>query len=174
MQLTQCYSILKLSQGEYVALEKVENTYAQSAFVNQIFVYGNSYKSVLVAVVVPSADAILRVAHENGLWKNNSPVGSPAFRAEFREVFEANKELLSKLVRADMKAFEGSLKGFEKVKVVHYETEIDEQMIGFTVENDCLTPTFKLRRPFCKTRYMDVLKKMYTDFGDAPKDDERW
>merc|ERR1711881_414819 len=48
-------NIFKLSQGEYIAVEKVENTYAKSAWVNQIWVYGNSFKPKIVAVVVPDA-----------------------------------------------------------------------------------------------------------------------
>jgi long-chain acyl-CoA synthetase len=167
-------NILKLSQGEYVAVEAVEGVYSKSTLVNQMYVYGNSYKRYLVAVVVPSPEAILRIAQENGKWKDASPVGTPEFIQEFAKVFEENRELFEKVILEDMKKQESTLKGFEKVKKVHFETELDAQLLGFNVENECLTPTFKLRRPFLRQRYLESLKQMYTDLGDPPKDDERW
>ena len=46
-------NIFKLSQGEYLAPEKLENGYVQSPLIAQILVYGDMYKSCLVAIVVP-------------------------------------------------------------------------------------------------------------------------
>ena len=40
--------------GEYVAAEKIEAAYKKNRLVEQIWVYGNSLESTLVAVVVPT------------------------------------------------------------------------------------------------------------------------
>ncbi|WP_394620645.1 carboxylic acid reductase [Lentzea sp. JNUCC 0626] len=53
-------SVLKLSQGEFVALARLESVFAASPLVQQIFLYGNSERSHLVAVVVPTAEALGR------------------------------------------------------------------------------------------------------------------
>jgi long-chain acyl-CoA synthetase len=47
-------NIFKLSQGEYVAPEKVENIYKQNSVVSDVFLYGDSYKSYNIAIIVPN------------------------------------------------------------------------------------------------------------------------
>ena len=39
-------------QGEYIAPEKIENTYGRSMFVAQAFLYGNSYKVCEAAILL--------------------------------------------------------------------------------------------------------------------------
>jgi fatty acid CoA ligase FadD9 len=51
-------NVLKLSQGEFVTVAKLEALFGDSPVVRQIFVYGNSARSYLLAVVVPTADAL--------------------------------------------------------------------------------------------------------------------
>ncbi|XVV06079.1 carboxylic acid reductase [Actinosynnema sp. CA-248983] len=55
-------AVLKLSQGEFVATPSLEATFGTSPLVRQIFVYGNSERSYLLAVVVPTPDALDRHA----------------------------------------------------------------------------------------------------------------
>ncbi|PSN48363.1 Long-chain-fatty-acid--CoA ligase 6 [Blattella germanica] len=57
--------IFKLSQGEYIVPEKIENIYIRSQYVQQVFVVGESLKSCIVAVVVPDVDVIKSWACEN-------------------------------------------------------------------------------------------------------------
>merc|ERR1711865_235268 len=58
-------NIFKLSQGEYVAPEKIENVYKKSKFVENIFVYGDSLQHQLVAIVVPDVIASVPWLQEN-------------------------------------------------------------------------------------------------------------
>ena len=44
---------MKLAQGEYVALENVENIYSGHPLVAQLYVHGDSLQSYLIAVAVP-------------------------------------------------------------------------------------------------------------------------
>jgi long-chain acyl-CoA synthetase len=52
---------MKLAQGEYVALESIENTYMTHPLLAQIFVYGSSLQSYLIAVVVPDLAQFARL-----------------------------------------------------------------------------------------------------------------
>ena len=58
-------NVLKLSQGEFVTVSKLEAVFGDSPLVRQIFVYGNSARSYLLAVVVPTEDALAR--HDVGV-----------------------------------------------------------------------------------------------------------
>lgn len=53
-------NVLKLSQGEFVTVSKLEAAFGTSPLVRQIFVYGNSARSYLLAVIVPTEDALNR------------------------------------------------------------------------------------------------------------------
>jgi fatty acid CoA ligase FadD9 len=50
--------VLKLSQGEFVTASKLEAVFETSPLVRQIYIYGNSARSYLLAVIVPTDDAL--------------------------------------------------------------------------------------------------------------------
>ncbi|MGB3896775.1 MAG: carboxylic acid reductase, partial [Mycolicibacter sinensis] len=53
-------NVLKLAQGEFVTLARLEAEFGTSPLVRQIYVYGNSAQPYLLAVVVPTEDAVAR------------------------------------------------------------------------------------------------------------------
>lgn len=55
-------NVLKLAQGEFVTLAKLEAEFGNSPLVRQIYIYGNSAQPYLLAVVVPTEDALQRYA----------------------------------------------------------------------------------------------------------------
>ena len=59
-------NIFKLSQGEYIAPEKIENMFALSSYVAQSLVYGDSLRSCTVAVIVPQVAKVEEYAKEHG------------------------------------------------------------------------------------------------------------
>ncbi|MFI6362014.1 carboxylic acid reductase [Nocardia sp. NPDC050630] len=51
-------NVLKLSQGEFVAIAHLESVYASSPLLEQIFVYGSSERAYLLAVIVPTEETL--------------------------------------------------------------------------------------------------------------------
>jgi len=170
-------NLFKTSTGEYIASEKVENTYLRAGLVGQVWVYGNSYKSFVVAVVVPDAQVLVEALKAQKLWSEEDSkiqVATPEYAQRFAEVCRANEEVCKKAVVADMKQYEEPLKRFERVKDIQLEFEIDDLLQGFNVDNGLLTPTFKKKRPQLKAKYVEQLKALYTANGEAPNEDENW
>ena len=51
-------NVLKLAQGEFVTVSKLEAVFGDSPLVREIYIYGNSARSYLLAVVVPTEEAL--------------------------------------------------------------------------------------------------------------------
>lgn len=56
--LDRSNNVIKLSQGEFVAVSALEAAYSGSRYVRQIFLYGSSEQPFLLAVIVPNAEAV--------------------------------------------------------------------------------------------------------------------
>ena len=46
--------IFKTQQGEYIAPERLESIYGKCNLIDQVFIYGNSLRSFLVAIIIPN------------------------------------------------------------------------------------------------------------------------
>uniref|UniRef100_A0A3Q3QCY5 Arachidonate--CoA ligase n=1 Tax=Monopterus albus TaxID=43700 RepID=A0A3Q3QCY5_MONAL len=96
--------IFKLSQGEYIAPEKIENIYMRCVPVLQVYVHGDSLQSHLIGIVVPDPEVFVHWAKEQGF------VGSYEELCQNPDVKNA--------VLEDMKVVgkEAGLKSFEQVR----------------------------------------------------------
>ncbi len=56
--LDRSNNVIKLSQGEFVAVSQLEATFSTSPYIRQIFLHGSSDQPFLLAVVVPNVDAV--------------------------------------------------------------------------------------------------------------------
>ncbi|XP_004304992.1 PREDICTED: long chain acyl-CoA synthetase 6, peroxisomal [Fragaria vesca subsp. vesca] len=141
-------NIFKLAQGEYVAPEKIENVYAKCQFVAQCFIYGDSFKSCLVAIVAVDPDVLKEWAASEGIKYE-----------DLRQL--CNNPRVRSVVLADMDAIgkEAQLRGFEFAKAVTLVPE------PFTVENGLLTPTFKIKRPQARAHFAKAISNMYSELS---------
>lgn len=122
-------SIFKLAQGEYVAPDRIQSVLANSPYIAQVFVHGDSLQSQLVAVVVPEEEPLMAWCKKNGV------------EGDFATVCKSEKvEALLLQSIAEVSRAKG-LKGFETVRGIYIS---DQPM---TVESGVLTPSLKIRRP---------------------------
>ncbi|XP_063985043.1 long-chain-fatty-acid--CoA ligase 5 isoform X1 [Diachasmimorpha longicaudata] len=139
--------IFKLSQGEYIVPEKIENIYIRSQYVHQVFVHGESLKSCVVAIVVPDVDVIKCWALENSIPGTLS-------------VLCANPEV-KRLIHDDMVSWgkEAGLRSFEQVKDIYLHPD------PFSVQNGLLTPTLKTKRPQLKAYFKPQIEDLYQNLN---------
>ncbi|CAF2152120.1 unnamed protein product, partial [Rotaria magnacalcarata] len=58
-------NIYKLSQGEFIAPEKIEGIYGRSQFISQVYVYGDSLQNFPIAIVLLDDEFVQKWATEN-------------------------------------------------------------------------------------------------------------
>lgn len=135
-------NIFKLSIGEYIAPDKLQEIYKTVRGVSDIYVHGESLKSVLVGVVFSEKPALLSVAKELGI------------EGSYEELCvneDINKWFIQQLAA---KQKEANLKGFERVVKIYISPK------GFD-ELDLLTTTFKIKRHIAKDHFQSVIDTLY-------------
>jgi long-chain acyl-CoA synthetase len=141
-------NIFKLQQGEYVAPEKLENVLIKDKYIEQIFVYGDSLKNYLVAVVVPNANEVINYLKSKNI---------DATRDNYKNYFD-NEDLKNEILKSLEKLGRSSdFKGFEIIKKIYLSPE------PFTIENDLMTTTLKLKRHIAKKYFKNQLESMYSN-----------
>ena len=136
-------NVLKLSQGEFVAVANLEAVFAGAPLVRQIFVYGNSERASLLAVIVPTPDALERFGADAG----------------------ALKAALSEALRETARVAE--LQSYEVPVDFLIETE------PFSAANGLLSGVGKILRPRLKEHYGEQLEQLYADLAAARVDELR-
>ncbi|KAM1431358.1 hypothetical protein ACFX2I_047322 [Malus domestica] len=136
-------NLIKLSQGEYVALEYLENVYGVASIIEDIWVYGNSFKSMIVAVVVPEEETAKKWAYLNGHMGSFSDLCSldqlkDHIMAELKLIAERNK-----------------LSGFQYIKGIIIEPR------PFDMERDLVTATLKKKRNHLLKYYQVQIDQLY-------------
>jgi len=135
-------NIFKLSQGEYVAPDKLEQAYKTVRGISDIFIYGDSTKSCLIGVLYSEEPDLKKIASEVG------------FTGSMQEMCE-NEAIKKWFVTAlSEKCKELGLKGFERVVKIHLTPESFEKQ-------DLLTTTFKTKRNEAQQHFKQYLDQMY-------------
>lgn len=129
-------NVLKLSNGEFVAVTRLEALFVTSPLVSQIFVYGNSERACLLAVVVPTSAALERVG---------------AMVADLKPLIGESLRTIAK---------DTNLARYEIPRDILIETE------PFSTVNGLLSDVRKPLRLELKKYYGQHLERMYTELAE--------
>ncbi|MCH9640350.1 MAG: thioester reductase domain-containing protein [Actinomycetia bacterium] len=132
-------NVLKLAQGEFVTVAKLEALFGNCPLVRQIYVYGNSANSYLLAVVVPTQEAL--DGHLDG------------------DHMTELKQLIADSLHSVAK--DAGLQSYEVPRDFIIEST------PFTPENGLLTGIRKLARPKLKQHYGERLEQLYAELAEG-------
>jgi len=129
-------NVLKLSQGEFVTVSRLEEAYIASPVIRQMYLYGSSERPYLLAVVVPTPEALERAGGDlDGVRALIGASVQQIAKDEDFQLYEIPRDFL-------------------------VETE------PFTVESGLLSAVRKPLRPKLKERYGAQLERFYVELAD--------
>ncbi|CAA0824925.1 Long chain acyl-CoA synthetase 1 [Striga hermonthica] len=143
-------NLIKLSQGEYVAVEYLEKVYTITPVIEDIWVYGDSFKSMLVSVVVPNEENTLKWAKQNGL------------KGSFLDLCSLDQFKDHIILELKSTAERNKLRGFEHIKGVIVEPQLFELS-----EKELVTATLKKRRDRLLKQYKVEIDFLYQKLTKA-------
>jgi fatty acid CoA ligase FadD9 len=133
----RCNNVLKLSQGEFVAISRLEALYSHSSSIRQIYLYGNSERAFLLAVVVPSEELVDQLGNDG-----KADVVKSVIRRSLQEI--ADKQRLN---------------SYEIPRDFLLET------VPFSLQNGLLSEIGKFQRPKLRDHYGERLEQMYAQLA---------
>jgi len=136
--------LVKLNLGEYVSLGKVEAQLKTHPLVENICVYGDSYQSHTVAVMVPIRNALEKLATDLG--KTYS---------DYKELCEDSDIVQAVVKTLGIHGIKSNLEKFEIPRMVTLAPE------AWTPESGLVTAAFKIKRQVIKTFFQSDIDQMY-------------
>lgn len=146
-------NVLKLAQGEYISPERIENLYlANCSYLASAYVHGDSHQSFLVAIFGVAPDLFPQFASK--VLGEKIPEGD---MDKLREVCQNRKVQQAVLKELDKVGRKNKFNSYERVKAVRLFVD------PFTIENQLLTPTLKLKRPQTVKAFRQDLDDCYEE-----------
>lgn len=133
--------LFKTSGGKYIAPAQIEEMLKQLNYIEQILIIGNE-RMFVTSLIVPQIEHLKELAKK--------------LKVDYKDENElhTNKEIL-KEIEKDINLVQKNLSTYEKVRrFVLLEKP-------FTIEENELTPTMKIKRRIVEEKYKDLIEKMY-------------
>jgi long-chain acyl-CoA synthetase len=146
-------NVLKLSQGEYISPERIENVYLASfSWLATAYVHGDSQQSFLVGLFGVTPDSFAAFA--------SKVLGQPVDHTDLAQLQAAcqNKKVEKAVLKElDKVGKKNKFNSYERVRAIRLMVD------PFTIENELLTPTLKLKRPQTVKKYRSHIDDCYAE-----------
>jgi len=139
-------NLFKLAQGEYIAIEYLETVYGRVAEISQMWIWGDPLENFLIAVIVPNFQTFRATLGALAEGKTNE---------EICALREARDVMLGKMNEA---ATACKLLSYQQVKTLILEPK------PWTIEDNLLTPTFKIRRTQMRKKYEAAVQALCAEY----------
>ena len=135
--------MFKTSGGKYIIPNLIENELKHSQFIEQIMVIGEGEK-MPAAIIQPNFDFI-----RNWIKIKKHSIGTS-------HIDICNSSIIIKRIQIDIDYYNNKFGSWEKVKKFELTPEI------WSIDNELLTPTMKVKREFVKERYKNLYENIYS------------
>ncbi|KAI9699331.1 MAG: hypothetical protein M1836_002941 [Candelina mexicana] len=146
-------NVLKLAQGEYISPERIENVFlSHCSYLAQAYVHGDSVQPFLVAIFGVNPELFAPFA--------SKVLGKTTLHTDLQAINAAAQDLrVRKAVLKDLErvAKKNKFNSYEKVKNCYLYLD------PFTIDNELLTPTLKLKRPQTAKKFRADLDRLYDE-----------
>lgn len=133
--------LFKTSNGKYIAPQAIETQMGEDKYIDQIAIIANKRKFV-TALIVPVYPALIKYAQQHDIAFN-----------DIKELM-VNKEI-NELYRQRIKVHQKNFAAYEQIKRFTLLPQ------PFSIENDELTNTLKIKRKVVETHYAKEIEIMY-------------
>lgn len=148
-------NVLKLAQGEYISPERIENVYMGSTpIIQTAYVHGDPKESTLVAIF--GIDPELFAPYASKILKRTV---SATDRAELKAAANDPKVRKAFVKQLDEFGKRHKFNSYERVRNVYMDIE------PFTIDNELLTPTLKIKRVQTARAFRQQIDDMYAELA---------
>lgn len=136
-------NILVTSGGKNIAPQPIENRLVSNKYIEQVLLVGDK-RNYCTAVIVLAIEQIEKWVSDNKMENFE------------KENLNSNEQIRA-LIRSEIDKHSTNLARYETIKDFYLTTDV------FTIENDMLTPTLKVKRKVVEEKYNKEIDKMYSN-----------
>ena len=142
--------LVKLQLGEYVSLGKVESNMKIHPLVENLCVYGDSFHTATIALVVPNAEKLKQIGTELGKQSKFIDGSIQQLCVDSTVLKYVQDQLINHAHSMKLQKFEIP----KKFRLLHEE---------WTPESGLVTAAFKLKRKPIQVQFQSLLDEMYRE-----------